>query len=81
MKDRSGRTFQEKWIIKYPWIVYNSILDKVYCTECKNAVNNNIVLPINSTTDQNSKDTFTINGFSNWKKALQRFSSHEVKYL
>jgi len=65
--------------------MYNSILDKdtkyIVPTVCKDAVNNNIVLPINSITDQNSKDTFTVNGVSNWKKALQRFSSHEVKYL
>jgi len=53
-----------------------SNMSKVYCSECKNVVDSNIVLPINSVIGKNSKHTFTVSGFSNWKKTFQRFSHH-----
>lgn len=76
----TGRKFQPKWIENYPWIIYDSQLDKVYCSKCKTAVEKNIILPINACNDIKSKETFVVNGFSNWKKGLERFKSHEVKY-
>lgn len=61
--------------------MHDGILYKVYCSECKNVVDSNIVLSINSVIGQDSKDTFTVSRFSNWKKTFQRFSSHHISVL
>jgi len=61
--------------------VHDGILDKVYCSECKNVVDSNIVLPINSVIGQDSKHTFTISGFSNWKTNFKRFLSQHFSVL
>ncbi|KAF0748434.1 Uncharacterized protein FWK35_00024371 [Aphis craccivora] len=56
----TGRTFQEKWKKLYPWIVYHN--DKVFCSRCTTAVQNNIVLPQTTIVDKNTKNAFVVSG-------------------
>lgn len=76
-----SRTFQEKWIQLYPWLLYDPVKEKAFCSICKTANINKINLPVFSVTDQNSKNAFVVEGFSGWNKALQRFKSHEGKII
>lgn len=74
---KQKRTFQEKWLQLYPWLLYDRVKEKSFCSICKTAVENKIDLPVSSVTDQNSKMAFVVEGFCAWNKALQRFKSHE----
>lgn len=76
-----SRKFQEKWQQLYPWLLYDPVKEKAFCSICKTAHENKINLPVFSVTDQNSKNAFVIDGFSAWNKALQRFKSHEGKII
>lgn len=71
------RRFQEHWKKLYKWIIYDNIKDKVFCSVCKKAVENNIVLPTITVKDKTAKDAFVDSGFSGWRKALERFKIHE----
>lgn len=55
-------------------------MDKVFCFECKSAVDNNFTLPLNTFFEKRSKEAFAVNGFNNWKKSLERFKIHEGNY-
>jgi Domain of unknown function (DUF4371)/hAT family C-terminal dimerisation region len=75
-KSGGGRKFQEHWKSKYSWITYDAERDCVYCGTCKNAVEMKMPLPTQSR-EKDSFAAFVEKGFSNWKKALDRFFSHE----
>jgi len=75
-KTGGGRKFQEHWRTKYNWITYDAERDCVYCGTCKKAVEMKMPLPTQSR-EKDSYAAFVENGFSNWKKALDRFFSHE----
>ena len=71
-----GRQYQPKWAEKYNWLSFDTLKNCVYCSECKKAVQMSMPLP-KSSREKDSYLTFVENGFSNWKKALDRFQSHE----
>ena len=75
-KKPSGRIFQEKWKSEFPWILYDKNLDKVFCSVCK-CSSSKILPSATSVTDRDSYNAFVKNGFSNWKKAIERFKKHE----
>lgn len=62
-----GRRFQENWKKLYAWIIYDNMKDKVFCSECKIAVKNNIILLLFTIKDKNAIDAFVENGFSGWR--------------
>lgn len=66
------RKFQSLWISRYQWIQYNKEADKAFCSLCRQANMQNLLL-----FSTKKKDTFIATGFSNWKKALEKFSAHE----
>ncbi|XP_025425699.1 uncharacterized protein LOC112694450 [Sipha flava] len=71
------RVFQEKWLQLYPWLLYDRVKEKSFCSTCSSAVENKVDLPASSVPDQNFKNAFVVEGFSAWNKALERFKFHE----
>lgn len=68
----SKRSIQASWYEKHPWISVCTSSYKVFCHVCCSARNQDLI-----TFSKRFKLTFVEGGFSNWKKALQRFSEHE----
>ena len=68
---KQQRGFSASWYQQYPWLHYLQEEDSVLCFYCATAVQQK--MPMTGHTDQ----TFTEIGFSNWQKALQKFSKHE----
>ena len=82
----SGRKSQVHWKSKYNWIEYREHNDAkedkecVFCAVCTKAVAMQMALPTSSR-EKDSYTAFVVNGFSNWKKALDHFSTHERSKL
>ena len=70
--DGSERSFQLKWKKLYPWIVYNFDKDVVLCSYCDEAEKRNYF-----GLSKKREPAFISKGFSNWKKALEKFQIHE----
>ncbi|CAI6375899.1 unnamed protein product [Macrosiphum euphorbiae] len=41
-----SRKFQEKWLQLYPWLLYDPVKEKAFCSICKTADENKINLPV-----------------------------------
>lgn len=67
-----GRTFQTSWVTSFKWIEFDSPNDKVFCNLCKEANSKGLLI-----FSKKKEDNFIHVGFSNWKKALERFKVHE----
>lgn len=71
------RSYREEWKNTYPWVRFDKGRDKVFCSVCERAVKDlKVVLP-GSQNELSSVKAFVTEGFSNWKKALERFRTHE----
>lgn len=74
----SKRKFLPQWIEKYTWLSYRESSQKSYCSVCTEAYD---VLKIQRSNtganDDKSYNAFVKDGFNNWKKALEKFQSHE----
>ena len=68
---KQKRSFCSTWYRKYQWLHYQEHDDSVLCFYCHIAEKRH--LPISSNKDR----AFTTSGFSNWKKAIERFNKHE----
>ncbi|XP_064462321.1 zinc finger MYM-type protein 1-like [Ornithodoros turicata] len=79
-KGSGGRGYLKSWESTYGWLSYNAEIGKVYCAICVTARDKKIPLPCTSR-DKDSYAAFVERGFENWKKALQRFRSHEKSAL
>ena len=66
-----SRTIQSSWYDAHPWISVCTSEYKVYCVTCRAANDQSL---LNSA---RAKSTFIYDGFSNWKKALEKFRDHE----
>ena len=64
--------FQKQWFIKFPWLHFNISLGSVLCHICMVAKSKKI-----TDLTKCNKDAFTSKGYSNWKKAMEKFSAHE----
>ena len=64
------RSIQPAWCSKHPWISVCISSYKIFCHVCCSASKQGLIT-------KPSYIPFVEGGFSNWKKALQRFSSHE----
>lgn len=71
-KPTGRRSFQKSWVTKYKWLQYDATMDKVFCQTCKEAEAKGL---LQLTTKK--EDAFTTVGFSNWKKGLDKFRTHE----
>ena len=67
----SARSIQPAWYSKHPWISVCASSYKIFCHVCCSASKQGLI------SSKPSNAPFVEGGFSNWKKALQRFSSHE----
>ena len=70
--DGSERSFQPKWKQLYSWIAYNFDKDVVLCSYCAEAEKRNYF-----GLSTKREPAFISKGFSNWKKALEKFQIHE----
>ncbi|XP_073527223.1 zinc finger MYM-type protein 1-like [Phyllobates terribilis] len=64
--------FQSAWYTDFPWLHYNPQLKGVLCFTCGKAESMGL---LGSTRRRDS--VFTAVGFSNWKKAREKFGSHQ----
>ena len=62
---KQRRSFCSSWYSKYPWLHYQEASDSVLCFYCH--------LPVTL----NKEDAFITAGFSNWKKAFEKFNTHK----
>ena len=66
------RNFQPQWYKQYPWLSVCTTQKKVFCLYRRNATKHKLIA-FSKTGDK----AFTESGFGNWKKALEKFKSHE----
>ena len=64
--------FQDSWFRQYKWLHYSPSLKGVLCFYCSKYFGEQ-----KSALASKADGAFINTGFSNWKKALQRFSEHE----
>ena len=70
----SNRTlkFQQSWFKKFPWLHYAENIGGVLCFTCVTARQQKA-----DNLARCAEEAFVTNGFSNWKKACEKFSNHE----
>lgn len=66
------RKYLPSWKTKWPWLMYDPVLDVVECQSCIEATERNLLK-----TDKRGDDAFT-RGFKNWDIGPDRFTKHEV---
>ena len=69
---RDGRCFRSQWYEKYNWLEYSVDKDAAFCFSCRN---------FSIVNTGQSKDTFSVSGFTDWNKALANkrgFHGHET---
>ena len=71
-KNFRAKTFQVDWYNNYPWITLCATSNLVFCYYCRKIKQKGL-----STLSSKQEKAFTVDGFGNWKKALQRFKEHE----
>lgn len=64
--------FQAKWYQEYTWLHFNQSAGKVFCFSCCRALKLGLFPPSLKT-----EPAFIDQGFNNWKKAHERFNSHQ----
>jgi len=67
------RNFMAHWYKDYPWLSVCITKQKVFCYYCR-YVDQHCTLNFSN----RGEDTFTTNGFNNWKKALEKFKTHAL---
>ena len=68
---KQKQSFCLSWYLKYPSLHYQEASDSVLCFHCHVAEKRHLLLTLSK------DDAFTTIGFSNWKKAIERFNKHE----
>lgn len=71
-KSSDGRSIQASWYVKHPWISVCTSSFKVFCHVCCSAKSRDLI-----SFSKRCKHAFIDEGFSCWKKALERFARHE----
>jgi len=71
VKHAKGRclTFQASWYSKYPWLHFSVTLQRILCFYCSRA-------PVSP--DSHPEPAFITKGFRNWRKAIEKFDTHQV---
>ena len=64
--------FQNSWHLKYSWLHWDEKIKDILCIKCVNLKNDEINM------QTKGEPEFRKCGFTNWKKALQKFNNHEV---
>lgn len=71
-------TFQPQWIGKFPWLFVPNTSAGVLCKVCSEA--HRLGLSESGITDGRKEDAFVTYGFKNWKRALEKFNTHEKSH-
>ena len=71
-KSRQARFVQASWFDHYPWLSLCETRYRLFCFYCSNAENRKMM-----TFSTKGDATFSRLGFTNWKKATERFKRHE----
>ncbi len=69
------RVYLPVWSKTFKWIKYVPSVDKVFCSTCQLSTHSDMPLP--SGCQAKGVSTFVTDGFNNWKKAVERFKTHE----
>ncbi|KAG8596254.1 hypothetical protein GDO81_001788 [Engystomops pustulosus] len=64
--------FQSAWYTDFPWLHYSPLLKGVLCFTCGKAESMGLL-----GSSRRRDSVFTAVGFSNWKKAREKFGSHQ----
>ncbi len=65
-------SFQEKWHQDFPWLHYSPAVKGVLCFYCSKGVSNQSLL------GHRPDAAFISTGFRNWKKAIEKFTTHQT---
>ena len=65
-------SFQAGWFAQFPWLHYCSEVQGVLCFHCAKAEASNL-----SDLAKKRETAFTVDGFRNWKKAIEKFKDHQ----
>lgn len=71
--DTFYRSFKAEWFQRWPWIHYSEEKDAAFCYFCLNAEKRQLFLSCTKT-----EKTFIADGFRNWRKATEKFNSHQA---
>lgn len=66
------RNFQPQWYKQFPWLTICLTYKKVFCLYCRYATHHHLL-----SFSKMGEKAFTETGFQNWKKALEKFKSHD----
>ena len=69
---KNGRNFMERWYQQFPWLSVSTIRKRVFCFYCRKAESSGLMSVTNK-----AEPCFTKVGFNNWKKALQKYRTHD----
>ena len=69
---KSGRKYQSSWKVKFEWLTYSSMQDKVFCDICQSCSKFDLFR-----FSTKKDDAFIFSGNDNWKHALEKCSKHE----
>jgi len=71
-KGKRVLTFQARWFKEFPWLHYCSEVQGVLCFYCGRAEASNL-----SSLAKKRETAFTVDGFTNWKKGIEKFKDHQ----
>ena len=71
-RNKRERSFQASWYESYKWLVLCTSRLKAFCFYCRFLTSRGL-----NTFSSKADGAFSIEGFSNWKKALEKFADHE----
>ena len=71
-KHQKKRFFRSEWYQNRKWLVLCSTNLKAYCFYCRFSLDRNM-----TKLSTKGEGTFTVSGFNNWKRATEKFNSHE----
>lgn len=69
-------TVQQHWFKTYTWLHCDLNTGNVFCHTCIKAMKNGLVK-----LDSSHETNFLVEGYSNWKKALEKFKKHQSSDL
>ena len=67
------RSLNPQWYKEFPWIHLCKDRKKVFCYHCLSAYDKGLLQPT-----RRFETAFFVEGFQNWKKAVERFRRHEI---
>ncbi|KAL0149948.1 hypothetical protein M9458_054780, partial [Cirrhinus mrigala] len=76
-KETFSRSFNTNWFSKWRWLHYIEEGDRVVCFSCVKAVEKRLINEDSVRFDS----SFVKGGFTNWRKATEKFNEHEKSKL